>query len=540
MNRFFLVLSQTFLCVASLITPFLLFASFQLLGEHTIFFFFIFFVFLSFLAYLCYLAISKLPLLQQSYIPHYFFIIIVLLNLQKTLNLKITLNPYQINFINSQSIIPGLVFVCLPLFSILAAELFQKNKKYFLILPVVVFLFYQLYATSKPQTPTSFPTFDTGIKIAAKSLEEKLFFGFGAGRFEDAYRLYKPNKINHTPYWDSNFTSSSNEYLEILTTFGLSGFLSYFFLILTLFINSLSAKRFVPALLILVVSIVNLFIPPVFSLRLFLFMLLGLSVAPKDNGTHNSTFLFFIPQNLTPLFGAFYFVLFLTTLLSVGATIYLISLYAFAEFNFQRSTKVKNPNNIYYFQDKAIQLLPQIGKYHLLFSQTSLAYANSIMVLESSPSSQTKKMAGNLLIQAINEAKKAVDLSPDSQKPLVNAAVLYRNLIGIVPDSRNFSLAFFQKAIQKDPLNPYLQIQVGNIFLVDNDYENAYKFFNNALVLRPGYGLALYGLAVMEKNQGQKKEAMKHLADALEDTPVDTKDYMQIKKELEMLDKETR
>ncbi len=55
----------------------------------------------------------------------------------------------------------------------------------------------------------------------------KPLLGFGPETFSEVFYLYRPNSLNLLPDWDKNADRAHNEYLQILVTMGLLGFLAY-------------------------------------------------------------------------------------------------------------------------------------------------------------------------------------------------------------------------------------------------------------------------------------------------------------------------
>lgn len=207
--------------------------------------------------------------------------------------------------------------------------------------------------------------------------------------------------------------------------------------------------------------------------------------------------------------------------------------FVWAEFHFRLSLKSSSPQDIYQSQQKAIKIAPIIDYYHRHFSQTSLALADS-QIKEGTPSAEQKKTVAVLITQAIEEAKTAVSLSSNAQN-LENLGLIYKNLIGIAPKAEEYSLAALRLAVSHDPKNPRLQLEIAGIYFLLKDYHQARKFYNNALILKPNYGLAQYGLALVEKESGNLKRATEYFQLALKNTPHGSPDYQKIKAGLEFI-----
>lgn len=170
-------------------------------------------------------------------------------------------------------------------------------------------------------------------------------------------------------------------------------------------------------------------------------------------------------------------------ILLISSALYFGIRFAIAENHFRQSLKSNTPQERYQSQQKAIKIAPIIDYYHRYFSQTSLALADS-QIKEGTPSAEQKKTVASLITQAIDEAKTAVALSPSSQN-LANLGLIYKNLINVAPKAEEYGLAAFRLAVSRDPKNPKLQLEIASIYFLLKDYNQARKFYENALTLNP-------------------------------------------------------
>jgi len=169
----------------------------------------------------------------------------------------------------------------------------------------------------------------------------------------------------------------------------------------------------------------------------------------------------------------------------------------------------------YQYLQKAEQLNPQVDLYRVDMAQTNFALANAIAG-RAKPgkngaltlSAQDRQTIQTLLAQSINESRAAVILSPRSSRNWTVLASIYRNISGVAQNALAFSLSGYSQAIQLDPLNPTLRLNVGGIYYLTKNYDNAIRFFTDAANLKPDYANAYYNLSIAYRDKGDIADAL--------------------------------
>jgi tetratricopeptide (TPR) repeat protein len=98
-------------------------------------------------------------------------------------------------------------------------------------------------------------------------------------------------------------------------------------------------------------------------------------------------------------------------------------------------------------------------------------------------------------------------LSPRSSRNWEVLAVIYRNITGVAQNSLTFALDAYGRAIQMDPLNPTLRINVGTIYYASKSYDLAVRFFSDSINLKPDYINGYYNLALALRDKGDLQNA---------------------------------
>jgi tetratricopeptide (TPR) repeat protein len=120
---------------------------------------------------------------------------------------------------------------------------------------------------------------------------------------------------------------------------------------------------------------------------------------------------------------------------------------------------------------------------------------------------QDRQTIQTLISQAVNEGRAAVALSPRSPRNWEVLASIYRNISGVADNALAFSLDAYGRAIQRDPLNPALRLNVGGIYYTAKNYDLAIRFFTDAINLKPDYVNAYYNLAIALRDKGDLQNA---------------------------------
>ena len=401
-----------------------------------------------------------------------------------------------------------------------------------LILTGLVVSLWQLFTTNKPLL------LDYGASwaIAVESFKNwRLFLlGVGPNSFLNAFTQFRPMSYNLTPLWTIRFVYSGNYYFHLLTTVGILGLASFVFLIFKtvkaqLKINEDLREKTLPVFIPLAtIFIIFVFLFPNFLLIFLFYLLLALFalffVSPKEYADFSkiAAWAIFVPVCLMIL-GSFYF---------IGRT------YA-AEVFFRNSLKAfanNAGNDAYNNQIKAIMFNPFNDNYRLAYSQTNLALAYSLASRENL-SDQDRQNITVLVQQAIQESKAAVNLNQSKVTNWENLANIYRQLINFAQGADQWAITAFAQASKLDPQNPNLKLNLGGIYYALVNYDEAIRFFQQAVEVKPNFANGYYNLAAAYREKGDFKRAHEAMQITLSLVPQASEDYNKAKGELDELAK---
>ncbi len=348
--------------------------------------------------------------------------------------------------------------------------------------------------------------------------------GSGYGTFSVDFTRFKPVYFNnYENLWYLTFNNSFSFILELITTTGILGFLTFLFLIIKTLFNpksKLSNPFFLSGIGLLILSLILPFSYFVLTLLILVFAFLSSFEGfkkPKETEFSLLAIRKFFQEDLsrvkTSLFVPISFLVLIV--IFTAASLYYVGIYTLSDYYFKTAINAANNNNgnlAYQMEIKAINTFPYRDIYYTIFSQTNMQLANSLATLEQNQTKdqiqQTQNTIINLIQQAINTSRTATSLSPLKVTNWQNLASVYKSIIGIGKNADTFAIASVKQAIILDPNNPQEYITLGGIYYQLGDYTDAIIAFQNAINLKTDYANAYYNL-------GHAYEQKNDLSDAL-------------------------
>lgn len=381
--------------------------------------------------------------------------------------------------------------------------------------------------------------------------------GTGPDTFVYDFARLKPASLNLTGLWQTRFGISSNELFEVLTTTGLiGGFLWLFAPLATLKAAYKGAKKykaspeFIFSFVLLLGNLIGLLLLPgtIVSLTFFTasLALVALNLKLETKEVKDLSFSFSAAPTLSSGSETDHEEKASSQLLPIIILILIVPLlgyfwyYAGRSYAASLATKVAsdtintNATTSYNKQIEAYNLEPLNPSYRITFSQTSLAVAKA-MAGKKDLNDQDKQNIQQLIQQAIREGKNATDIDPNSSIAWQNLAEIYATLITSAQGASDWSIASYLKAIQLEPTNPALDLEIGGVFYNLKDYDSASRFYEAAVGLKQDWANAHYNLAETFKQKKDYQHAASELQAILQLKDIQKEDYDKVKQELDEL-----
>jgi len=187
------------------------------------------------------------------------------------------------------------------------------------------------------------------------------------------------------------------------------------------------------------------------------------------------------------------------TLLVLGGTSFFLGRQFMSEYYFKLSLDSVADNSLqklYENQVKAIQLNETNEEFRRQFAQTNLIVANNIAAKDPAQITDADRQTIAQAIQSsIEQAKAAVALNPGKVTNWETLAAVYRQIVNVAENAPVWAVSAYQQAIVLDPRNPVLRLDLGGIFYLFQNYDEAQRMFEQAVSLKPDWANANYNLA---------------------------------------------
>ena len=136
---------------------------------------------------------------------------------------------------------------------------------------------------------------------------------------------------------------------------------------------------------------------------------------------------------------------------------------------------------------------------------------------------------------AIAEAKAVVTLNPQKAGNWENLASIYRNVITVAQGADSWTVSAYERAIVADPQNPLYRLQLGGLYYMLGNYDEASKLFEQSVGVKPDWANSHYNLAwaAFQKQNYQRAASEMQTVLTLVDPKANKKDYEQAQKDLE-------
>lgn len=395
-------------------------------------------------------------------------------------------------------------------------------------------------------------------RISTSTIREFPILGTGPSTFYLNFPRYRTLSMNSTLFWNFRFDKPFNELFDIISTLGILGIVVTLFLIsrvLRLIVDIKDGKEETGVLAVLGVgmlmslatfAVTYATVLNTFVLFLFLTLAVGYKAAESEeqsidaadtvatltaypqakdkSGIVKKEYLHFIA--VTPIFA-----------LAGVAAFFMYRTYA-GEYYMRKSIEASqtgNGNQMYDFQLKAINANPRVDTYQNAFAQTNLALANALAG-KKDLNDQDKQNIQTLVAQSIRSSRAATEvINPLNVVGWETRASIYAAIAGIAQDADKWAVSSYNTAIQLDPTNPLLRLQLGGVYYSQNDFLGAANQFRSAATLKPDYANAHYNFAQALVKLNDPQNAVRALETVKRLVVEGSDDYKNVQKQIDDL-----
>ncbi len=435
------------------------------------------------------------------------------------------------------------------IFALLRAQEFSHTHRFtlpfFLTAIALLFLFW-LPSPFSLRLPVEVGVSIQGSwNIARQALHDSAaLFGTGPGTFMFNYARYHSVDVNQTQLWNVRFDRPSSFAMNILLSIGILGAVAWLVFLLAVTIRAVGSlvwpknreDWFSSFLLIglLATLLVAVALHAMNMTLLFVLVLAGSLLASVT-----------MPEAVekkfsqSPRAGLTFSFLFVMISIAIVTVVFVTAQRYLAEIAFAKAVRLDRSSGQV---AEIASLLDRAARYNRFNDLYARNLAQALLLRTGEELRKVKDVneitpEGRQYIQAltsasINASVLATNLSPNNVLNWLNRGAIYRELIPLIGNAGDFSVAAFQRAVELEPNNPAVVTELGKTHLtiadaaqqltaskdptlkaqaqdkVDLSLAEAEARFNEAIQLKADYAPAHYQLAVIFERRGQLDEAV--------------------------------
>lgn len=397
------------------------------------------------------------------------------------------------------------------------------------------------------------------VALDSLRVPKTALIGQGPEGYLETFARYRPSWLNGQDNWQTLFKSASSYPLSILVQLGFLGLTAWLILAVRFILESMKNSRLRNSPLTWIIGlsfILQLIFPPSFTIigiqglllafwatqfkdEFYTLNLKPLSVssveggqldhASKEQESNNADNIFSITTNALLLIGL--------------GVLFFLSGKAYASFFHihQASKAMLNEDGIgvYEHQRTAVRLNPYLDSNRREYAITNLQIATALSNKTDATQQETQQVT-QLVQQAVREARAATTIDPADYRNWLILANVYGELIGSVEEADQWAVNAYVSAIENNPSDPILRIDLGNLLLGQEQIRQAANVYNQAVNLKPNLPSAYYHLGRAQQMGKDLEGAKRSWTQALTLLEQRSKDYADLEQGIKQLEDEIK
>ena len=389
------------------------------------------------------------------------------------------------------------------------------------------------------------PSWQSTVDVASATLQKNSVFGSGPNTFSVEWASRKPDAVNSTVFWNTDFNVGFGRIPSYAVTLGIFGIITFglFLLMLVYYgLKSLLASFDDPShyFLVLVSCVATLYLwsfqtfyvtDTVMLALAFVFTGIFLASMVRAGLVRNYRFTFFGNKRLG-FITVLALVLLIITSVSGGYLTYrkFVALYDFQQglYSFNMSGDLDKAETLF---KSAVSLDEQDLYYRTIADLYTIRLRNVLSTGANAPKENLLVQLQVSLSAAVASAKKATELNPNNYLnwiTLGNVGVEVVPLKDVVGGSYDMALASYNKALSLNPKNPSIYLALARLEVARGDLQKAEGYINQAVNMKGNYTAALFLMSQIEASRGNLVSAITKAEQAAVFSPQDVGVLFQI------------
>jgi len=373
------------------------------------------------------------------------------------------------------------------------------------------------------------PSLTATIEVAKEVLKTRPLFGSGPNRFSNEWLLHKPEGINSSLFWNTDFTNGIGYVPTALVTHGILGFASWIiFLGVFLYAGFRAMFNFSlprPSRYLVVSSFIiaayllsfAVFYTPNAAMYALGFFFAGLMVAAA--ASENLTGRFEIKLLGSPKLG-FISVLLLIflTIGTVTAEYFLTKKFvAFAYFG--KSIAAANRDGDIEKSEAYLVSAVKLSEedlYYRALSELSLIKLNNLVQETGVSQDKLREQFQAFLGVAVDSAKRATELDKTNYGNFIALARVYEAVVPVkITGAYEAAKDSYAKALALNPESPAILLGNARLEVANENIKEGRVYIEKALAKKENYTEAVFFLSQLEAREGNTREAIKRTEQTL-------------------------
>ncbi len=388
------------------------------------------------------------------------------------------------------------------------------------------------------------PSWGTTLTIAKNVYAHDPFFGSGPNRFTEKWLAYKPDGVNSSVFWNTDFGFGVGLVPTYFVTTGLIGVITWLlFLGLFLYVgfkavlSSMGDKvsRYLVTstfLVSLFLWILNVFYIPGLPMVALTFFFTGLFIASaKEAGAIKQKTISFVED---PKKGFVSVLLLIMLLVGTIVTGYMLFEKFVSSYNFQKAAVIfGKEGNLDKSQSTILKAIPydKLPTYYRALVQIDMMRMSALLSQDAKNVSVDvlRSQFQGLLSSALNNAQQAVTLDPKDYQSWIYLGQVYEAVVPLkIANAYESAVGAYNKALELNPKSPAILLTIARLEVSHGDVAKAKESIGKALQLKNNYAEAIFLLAQIQVSEGNIKDAIDSVQAASYLAPNDSGVFFQL------------